>query len=281
MFFWFLDCLIWTCLTASVLGCDHDLMGRYKCMWLSNGSVFLIKDFISKREVRNLREIAEFLFSSKGGAGWEQRAVNDVFAAVARPIPALSELEASIANVSGIPPDKADTPLYFTQHLPGALRPGTYVHGIHHDKNAGEKRTMTILVYLSSAKSLAHGGHTIFPQLPRYESKAGRSATVSAERGIDDKNPLAYLRHTFERAFMQGKRELLPHDIAESPQDAWDARAVDLVEKECELALRGRNNVLAVRPKAGSAVVFHNVHPVGGLVVGHQPETNERSNREL
>lgn len=249
-------------LLAGALGCDHELQRKYKrCTWLLEGRAFLLERFLSKLQVRRLRKVADLLFSAQGASGWEQNAVNDVFAALQVPMPELTELEESIANLTGIVPHSGETPLYLTRQLPGALPPGNFIHGIHHDKNYGERRTVTVLIYLSSGRSDEDGGHTLFPQIPR--SKSFGAALRQSPDDAGGQDPVPYLQQTFEHGFHLGRRELLPHELAEKAEDIWDEQALQLAERECELALQGQNHALAVRPREGSAVVFHNEYPDG------------------
>ena len=81
--------------------------------------------------------------------------------------PFLLELEARITNVTGIPSHRDETSLLFTSQTPQPNAPSS-VGYLHHDKNGRARRSVTMLLYLTTTTNDTHGGHTLFPALSRH-----------------------------------------------------------------------------------------------------------------
>jgi hypothetical protein len=110
---------------------------------------------------------------------------------------------------------------------------------------------LTVLIYVSKDAKDSHGGHTIFPTIPSPH------ASVNVAQQMTD---------VFTEGYAKGERSMSPYSLDGSgPADNskkggnWNHSAFLLMENECRLALTQQNNVLAVRPKKGMAVVFPSV----------------------
>lgn len=229
--------------------------------WLDEGSVLMIRDFVSKREARSLKATAEKLFAVDNGPRWREAVYNTAFLQGPHARELLTdevmELERRIENITGISMHRDEALMMFTRHQPGAMPPGHFVRNVHHDKNTAERRTVTALVYLTSAKSDAEGGHTLFPTLPRLPE------ADQAVGGTEDDDPIPYLKDALAGAFRAGRRVLDNGELLGQHGEVWDDKALRLVQQECALALKGRSHVQAVRPRRGTALVFWHVRPDG------------------
>mmetsp|Transcript_5132 Transcript_5132/g.12134 ORF Transcript_5132/g.12134 Transcript_5132/m.12134 type:complete len:316 (+) Transcript_5132:91-1038(+) len=228
-----------------------------KGTWLGKNSVLLIRNFISKREALSLKSTAEKLFATQYGANWTDATYNLGFLKGGHVVKLVTQdvwaLENRIANLTGIPMNGPESRLQFTRQRPGAMPPGEFVRNVHHDKNNRKRRSVTVIVYLTSARSNADGGHTLFPTLPRPARGEGAAAD-------EEDDPVPHFRDTLEAAFRQGYRSIA--DVS-NPNGVQDARTFGMAQRECALALEGRNRALAVRPRRGNALVLWHVRPDG------------------
>lgn len=202
--------------------------------------------------------------------------------------PLLSSVERRIASLVGIPPHSEENPLMIT-----AARPHTgryHVRNLHHDKNNGPERVATVLIYLSNVTDDSHGGHTSFPALLRTDPEArlrtprgersgadGHNGTGAALAEAADASHRARLHSAAQalaRAYELGATTFVGGAQAERTaasaraagidpstlyrDDALSAELLELAEVECERASSGINLALALRPKLGTALVFHN-----------------------
>ena len=293
------------------------MVGMVPLSW--RGSVFELVDVVSPAEVRELRRVADEMFGRD--LGWRKQAylISGALFTPGEPgvPPILPILEERVPNLTGLAMATAwrrdeaghpvsidqpgELPLTFTRH-----RPGSTPHrasNIHHDKNGGvasERRVVTLILYLSTSRSDAEGGHTIFPMLPprgvvsplepswmvdgpadddtnSADGSVRRlvGTTGSVGRMLDGDEPPATLQElseTLESAFARGEREFtrersclgrtcMVEEAALLP--AGHDAALGRVEMECSRALSNRSRVLAVRPRAGSALLVWHVQPDG------------------
>lgn len=145
-------------------------------------SVYLVDDFVTALEVRELRRHAYECFARKLGAGrsFEQSwlafdskpspVVTDHVGSATCPPGGAAELLAlvdeRIGRLVGIPPHAAEEPFMLSRQQPEVPTKDAF-ENLHHDKinEDKERRAATVLVYLSDSDD-AEGGHTIFPALP-------------------------------------------------------------------------------------------------------------------
>ena len=145
---------------------------------------------------------------------------------------------------------------------------------VHHDRNKNEWRVATVIAYLSNSSD-ADGGHTLFPTLRSrvrpvrlavgITHLAGHSPSAEplASSAIDEHTPAVWhLSESLAAAYSHGVRSVGCERCSDSSQPQLRA-AVRYCEDECARARDGSSNSLAVRPQAGSAVVFWSVRADG------------------
>lgn len=185
-----------------------------------------------------------------------------------------AELEARITNVTGIPYHRDETSLLFTSQQPLPNPPSSVAY-LHHDKNGRTRRTVTMLLYLTTTDTDADGGHTLFPALPNalIDPTSSVPSTLRGEyepsisrklpRGSrTPSNEVATIAKRLSQGFEDGHYSMTDGAYG-NPRDVWDYTAFKLVQKECSLARKGMNHALAVRPQAGDAVFFWSSYPDG------------------
>lgn len=155
------------------------------------------------------------------------------------------DVEERIARLTGIPRRPSENGMMFS-----FANPGTHpiLRNVHHDKNADEKRTATVLIYLSTTPGHEHGGHTIFPTVPGTTSEKSKKFT-------------SILSRIFSQAFSSGMKIL---EVVQKTQDTsdnndgkmWNPRVFKAVSQDCERAKQEDSRSLTVLPQAGTAVVF-------------------------
>ena len=245
-------------------------------------SVYLVDDFVTALEVRELRRHAYECFARKLGAGrsFEQSwlafdskpspVVTDHVGSATCPPGGAAELLARvderIGRLGGIPPHAAEEPFMLSRQQPEVPTKDAF-ENLHHDKinEDKERRAATVLVYLSDSDD-AEGGHTIFPALPpAADGPTGEAANRT----------LAEVERSLSEAFARGARALGCQACAQRgtpPPSAQAAAALEAAREhaaaECARARRGAATALAVRPKKGRALVFWSVVGGGGEGAG-------------
>lgn len=228
--------------------------------------VYMVEDFASASEVRDLRQHAWSCLERKMDEAQEQRwlrfdltpqpVVSDSIGSDNCPEPSeatelLARIDERIGRLVGVPPHAGEEPMLVSLQQPGVTTEP--FENLHHDKINGNKsrRSATVLIYLSSCDD-SEGGHTIFPALP------------PAEGAPVDPPALAAVESSLRAAYERGTRALGCQACAQqaagpSPSAAEAAElehAHAHARDECERARRGRSHALAVRPLAGAALVF-------------------------
>ena len=183
--------------------------------------------------------------------------------------PLLSTIENRIASLAGIPPHSQENPLMITAARPHDGR--YHVRNVHHDKNNGLERVVTVLIYLTNATDDAHGGHTLFPALLRT---TGDDAEARDEDDARHRVRLIRAARSLAKAFDLGATTFVDSRAAERTlanaraagvnpadvyrDDALSEEILELAEEECQRASHGANLALALRPRLGTAIVFRN-----------------------
>jgi hypothetical protein len=249
---------------------------------LSWQGVFLAPDFVSPSEVSILRNLGKHIrnvqpLTAQNRGNLTEAFFLDEYLPLQSSVPSFTaELESRITNITGIPYHRDETSLLFTSQKP-LLNPPSSVAYLHHDKNGRERRTVTMLLYLTTTKKDEDGGHTIFPSLPRALADPMTSVSSLAEKTTEHdssvgqklpkgwrtpSNEIANIAKRLTRGFKKGHYSMTDGSYG-NPRDIWDRTAFKMVQKECNLARSGRNHALAVKPKAGDAVFFWSSYPDG------------------
>jgi len=216
--------------------------------------MYTIENFLDEKEVDDIVAVGDLLAGPGVGQMFSHTFMSDQYKRNAAP--AVIKLERKIALLSQMEPHSQETPLQYTITRPGEFG-NNFLRNVHHDHNqAGttpqNQRAMAVVIYLSDAK-YGEGGHTIFPGIP-------------SESQGSNPNIASRMRTVLEMGYAKGERSMSPYKPDGSgpsdnskPGGNWAPEAFKLMEKECVLALHGKNNVLAVTPKKGMALVFPSV----------------------
>jgi hypothetical protein len=236
----------------------------------SHSRVFAVDGFLSSAEARALRAHGADCFRRQRGAraraATESTAIGSTACPAGRLAVLLSQVEARISALTGLPAHEGEESFMLTQQHSGTSIDWLDGSRVHHDKINAQKeaRNATVLVYLTSASD-EHGGHTIFPTLRSADAPAARSV------GKDEsQQSLAALAHVVRSAYHRGVRSLGCQACAQSasvPPTAEEQAAMEQAHKhgedECLRATDGSSRGLAVRPAVGTALIFWSVLPNG------------------
>jgi len=227
---------------------NHTLLSADHC-------IFTIDDYLTEEDIAALISLGEKLHRQHHGPQWASKVMfaseflSDQYKTNALPI--VLKLEQKIAALTQNKPHYGETPLMYSTMRPGALG-RLFLRNIHHDHNLAPERTVTVLIYLSDAND-KDGGHTIFPTIPSQNPNS--NADIAAK-----------LEKVFSKGYAQGERSMSPYSPDgggpsddSKPGGNWNPGAFHLIEKECMLSLTKQNNVMAVTPKKGMALVFPSV----------------------
>ena len=252
---------------------------------LSWQGVYLAPNFVSPSELTTLRSIGQNIRNVQPSTDQNRGNLTQAFfvdeyfgtnAGTTSAPPFLLELEARITNVTGIPSHRDETSLLFTSQTPQPNAPSS-VGYLHHDKNGRARRSVTMLLYLTTTTNDTHGGHTLFPALSRHLIDPLASMAPNSENSGDSGHSAAYqlpkgwrqptstvrnIAQRLSRGYHQGHLTLTDGSYGNA-RVMWDRTAFKLVQNECTLARTGKNHALAIAPKAGDAVFFWSSYPDG------------------
>ena len=252
---------------------------------LSWQGVYLAPNFVSPSELTTLRTIGQNIRNVQPSTDQNRGNLTQAFfvdeyfgtnAGTMTSPPFLLELEARITNVTGIPSHRDETSLLFTSQTPQPNAPSS-VGYLHHDKNGRARRSVTMLLYLTTTTNDTHGGHTLFPALSRHLIDPLASMAPNSENSGDSGHSAAYqlpkgwrqptstvrnIAQRLSRGYHQGHLTLTDGSYG-NERVMWDRTAFKLVQNECTLARTGKNHALAITPKAGDAVFFWSSYPDG------------------
>lgn len=184
----------------------------------------------------------------------------------------VADVETRIGNLTGIARHDGESDVKLTSHAaPIAWRKRAYQ--LHHEKVAKPRRTLTVLVYLSSSHSDTDGGHTVFP------ATASQSALGTFEQLTP---PLGKWYRIYNGEDMGSTLvDLKLHTVGvasvEAGADPNVARAQREADEACDAAaaaaavgstfsstlsstlgsMLGSSSALATRPVEGSAVIWY------------------------
>ena len=230
--------------------------------------IFLVPKFVSGFEARSLRRFASSCFRERQEQhsfrviGSEERvSVGAADCPSADAAVLLSRMEERISAITSMRSHEGEESLMFTKLSPVGPR-GPWLTNVHHDKNNQERREATVIVYLSSL-SEQEGGHTIFPVLSRSEQLRLTSRGSRARTRRSSDGTLASYQDAVRQAFHRGDRAI-GCQTSEGSQCAGDeGDVVQHAEAECQRALNGTEQGIAVLPTLGTALVFWSVLPNG------------------
>ena len=225
--------------------------------------IFVIDDFLSKKEVAILKDEGSSMLSKTHGSDWEENLIYSSEFYKRRQHPFMQVLEERIGNITGLPPDPTDEmELMFSFSRPYKLP--QQMRNCHHDKNSAPMRTVTVIIYLTTAKTAMKGGHTIFPALP--------PDPLSDPKKVDNSPEGGQFRQDMGKTLVDAYRA--GHRILEGAQDGdlsnpnegkmWSPKAFKDLGEECKKARAGKGRSLSFLPKAGQAVVFYSDTEDGG-----------------
>ena len=213
--------------------------------------IFEIPRFLSQGETDTLRKFAESCFAAQETGHDLPIPIGRAGCEAGRAAVALSRVEERIALLTQMPAHEGEEAIMFARQLEAA-GDGPWFVNIHHDKNKFERREATVLVYLSTQLD-SQGGHTVFPTLPGATRAHNGSST----------SLLGSYTVAASDAFRRGRRALGCSDGSAGCGD--EGGLVAHTQAQCALALRGTQqaSALAVRPVAGTALVFWSVQRDG------------------
>lgn len=223
------------------------------CIAPPHGRVIVVDGFLRDDEVSHMRDLVRltafasretgYRFAEATGqhypAGFLSNDRSGVRTEKHRGDRVLNAVEARMAKFTGVPLSFFENILQMSYAFPVADKKKSKHPALHHDKNSGAPRFVTILTYLTEIPP-GGGGHTIFPALP----------TVAALPAHQEWNKTFH--EIFHKAFA-GKKQ----------GDKWPFVGVDAgspkakdVEVACDAVNRDSLAYFAVRPLPGRAVLF-------------------------
>lgn len=213
--------------------------------------IFLVPDFASREECATLLQFAAACLARSKTAfaralpDDEDRAIvgSQSCPAAGPSAVLLARVEERIARLTGLPSHEGEETLSF-RRSEAVGDDGHWFANVHHDKNKQPGRAATVILYLSSLND-TDGGHTIFPTLGR----------AGSEDDVDE------FREAARLAYSQGRRALGCRDKSAGCGDVGGL--VERARQECARALTGEHRGVAVRPQAGSALIFWSERPDG------------------
>lgn len=147
----------------------------------------------------------------------------------------LSDIEDRVAALTGAPRHEGEPEFMYMEEEPLVTGNSRRARpNLHHDRNAVEERTVTVLIYLSKPQD---GGDTLFPT---YSADGAESTPLQKD-----------FEATLGGEYAKGRRALMG-------ENAWNSTILDVSASMCNGELSG----LRITPEVGGAVIFYSAEMV-------------------